>query len=106
MRPSVYLDYNATQPIRPAVRDAMLEILAGPTNASSVHRLGQIARSRGEQARTRVAALIGAESGEILFTSGATEANATALHGIGLNHIVVSAVEHPSIRSFPCAAVL
>ena len=106
MRPSVYLDYNATQPIRPAVRAAMIEILAGPTNASSVHRLGQMARNRVEQARASVAALIGAEPGEILFTSGATEANTTALRGIGLNHVIVSAVEHPSIRSFPGAAVL
>jgi cysteine desulfurase len=106
MRPSVYLDYNATQPIRPAVRDAMIEVLAGPTNASSVHQLGQAARSRVEQARASVAALIGAEPGEIVFTSGATEANATALAGTGLEHVVVSAVEHPSVRSFPGAAVV
>ncbi len=101
MRPSAYLDYNATQPVRPAVRDAMIEMLAGPTNASSVHRLGQKARARVEQARVSVAALIGAEPGEILFTSGATEANATALGGSGLAHLLVSAVEHPSVRGFP-----
>src|SRR5579859_3800537 len=111
MRPSVYLaqaylDYNATQPVRPAVRDAMIEVLAGPTNASSVHRLGQNARARVEQARASVAALIGAEPGEILFTSGATEANTTALAGTGINHVLVSAVEHPSVRSFPGAAVV
>jgi len=106
MRPSIYLDYNATQPVRPAVRDAMIDVLAGPTNASSVHRPGQRARARVEQARAGVAALIGAEPGEILFTSGATEANATALAGTGLSHVLVSAVEHPSVRSFPGAAVL
>ena len=98
MRPSTYLDYNATQPIKPAVRDAMIDVLAGPTNASSVHRLGQRARGRVEQARAGIAALIGARPGEILFTSGATEANATVLHGTGLRH-VVSAIEHPSIRA-------
>jgi len=106
MRLSTYLDYNATQPIRPAVRDAMIGVLAGPTNASSVHRLGQAARARVEQARASVAALIGAEPGEILFTSGATEANATALGGSGLGRVVVSAVEHPSVRGFRDATVL
>ena len=98
MRPTTYLDYNATQPIKAAVRDVMIDILAGPTNASSIHQLGQSARSRVEQARASVAALIGARPSEILFTSGATEANATVLHGTGLRH-VVSAVEHPSIRA-------
>jgi cysteine desulfurase len=98
MRASTYLDYNATQPIRPAVRDAMIDVLAGPTNASSVHQVGQRARSRVEQARASVATLIGARPGEILFTSGATEANATVLRGSSLRH-VVSAIEHPSIRA-------
>jgi cysteine desulfurase len=98
MRPSIYLDYNATQPIKPAVRDAMIDILAGPTNASSVHQLGQRARSRVERARASVATLIGARPSDILFTSGATEANATVLRGVGLRQ-VVSAVEHPSIRA-------
>jgi cysteine desulfurase len=106
MRPSVYLDYNATQPIRPAVRDAMIEVLAGPANASSIHRLGQIARGRVEDARACIARLIGAEPGEILFTSSATEANVTTLAGAGLRHVIISAVEHPSVRSFPDAAVL
>jgi len=98
MRASTYLDYNATQPIKPAVRDAMIDILAGPTNASSIHQIGQRARSRVEQARASVAALIGARPGDILFTSGATEANATVLRGVGLRQ-VVSAIEHPSIRA-------
>ena len=66
MRPSTYLDYNATQPIKPAVRDAMIDVLAGPTNASSVHRLGQRARGLVEQARAGIAALIGARPGEKL----------------------------------------
>jgi cysteine desulfurase len=98
MRRQTYLDYNATQPVKPAVRDAMIEILAGPTNASSVHRVGQRARHHVETARAEVAALIGAAPGDIIFTSGATEANATVLRGAGLARILVSAVEHPSIR--------
>jgi cysteine desulfurase len=106
MRPLTYLDYNATQPIKPAVRDAMMDILAGPTNASSIHGFGQRARGRMEQARAGVAALIGAKPAEILFTSGATEANATALGGTALRRIIVSAIEHPSVRTATDAAVL
>lgn len=106
MRQSAYLDYNATQPLRPAVRDAMIDSLTAPTNASSIHGFGQRARGRVEQARASVAALICARPAEILFTSGATEANATALNGTGLSHIVVSAVEHPSVRAAADAVVL
>jgi cysteine desulfurase len=98
MRHHAYLDYNATQPIKPAVRDAMFEILAGPTNASSIHRPGQQARHAVEEARADVARLIAAEPDEIIFTSGATEANATVLRGTGLRRILVAATEHPSIR--------
>ena len=98
MRRQSYLDYNATQPVKPPVREAMLESLTAPTNASSVHRIGQRARHLVEEARASVAALIGAEPGEILFTSGATEANATVLRGAGLSRCLVSAIEHPSIR--------
>jgi cysteine desulfurase len=95
----IYMDYNATQPVKPAVRDAMIEILAAPTNASSIHRLGQRARGHVERARADIAALIGAKPGEILFTSGATEANATVLRGTALDRVLVSAIEHPSIRN-------
>jgi cysteine desulfurase len=94
----VYLDYNATQPMRPRVRDAMLDAMARPANPSSVHRAGQSARHAVEQARRAVAAGIGARPGEILFTSGATEANATALRGLAAGRILVSAIEHPSVR--------
>jgi cysteine desulfurase len=98
MRHQAYLDYNATQPVKLAARDVMIEILAAPTNASSIHRLGQSARRHLESARTNVAALIGAKPAEILFTSGATEANATVLRGTGLGRTLISAIEHPSIR--------
>ncbi len=99
MRRPIYLDYNATQPLKPAVREAMLDVLSGPANASSVHQLGQRARQAVETARLKVAALIGAVPGEILFTSGATEANATALKGFPGRRLMVSAIEHPSVRN-------
>lgn len=97
MRPHIYLDYNATQPVKPAVREAMFDALEFPSNASSVHRLGQQARHAVERARAEVAALIGAGTSEILFTSSATEANATALGGIADRILLVSAIEHPSV---------
>ena len=97
----IYLDYNATQPIKPAVLDAMVAAMAEPGNASSIHRAGQAARRAVENARNDVAALIGADRGAILFTAGATEANATALRGL---RIFVSAVEHPSVREADPAA--
>jgi cysteine desulfurase len=106
MRPGIYLDYNATQPLLPAVRDAMVEALAGPTNASSVHRFGQRARHQVESARAAVAGLIGAEPSEIVFTSSATEANATALRGAGAATVLVSAVEHPSVRAAVASPVV
>jgi len=98
MRVHAYLDYNATQPIKPAAREAMLAALAAPANASSVHGYGQAARQMVEAARRDVAAMIGAGPDEILFTSGATEANATALGGLPGRTALVSAVEHPSVR--------
>jgi cysteine desulfurase len=98
MRRHVYLDYNATQPLLPRVRDAMLDAMSRPANPSSVHRAGQSARHAVEEARRAIAAAIGAKPEEILFTSGATEANATALCGIAAARIVVSAIEHPSVR--------
>jgi cysteine desulfurase len=97
MRRQVYLDYNATQPLRPSAREAMLEVLAEPANASSIHRPGQAARRHIERARTRIGALIGAKPERILFTASATESNATALLGIEARTILVSAVEHPSV---------
>jgi cysteine desulfurase len=98
VRPHIYLDYNATQPVKPVVRDAMLEVLGLPANPSSIHRPGQHARRILERARADVAALLNARPGEILFTSGATEANATALSGIAAGTILISAIEHPSVR--------
>lgn len=75
-----YLDHNATSPLRSESRAAMLEILDAPGNASSVHTEGRAARARVERAREDVAALCGVPRAGVVFTSGATEANALALH--------------------------
>ena len=93
-----YLDYNATAPFRDEVREAVAEALALPGNPSSVHAEGRAARSAVEAARAEVAALVGARAEDVVFTSGATEANALALAPCGGEtwRCYVSAVEHPS----------
>ena len=95
-----YLDHAATSPVRPAVRQAVIEALDLPGNPSSVHAEGRAARARLEQARQRARAAIGVgDAGALIFTSGATEANATAL--AGSPRTLASAVEHPSILAQP-----
>ena len=96
----VYLDHNATTPTAPQVRAALsfaFDHLTG--NPSSVHREGQRARAALEEARRRVAQLIGADTTEITFTSGATEANNIALGTLANTGgaLITSCVEHPSI---------
>ena len=76
---AVYLDYNATAPLLPAARAAMEEMLDELGNPSSVHRFGRRARKRVEEARRQVAELAGAEAGQVVFTSGGTEANNLAI---------------------------
>lgn len=104
----VYLDNNATTPLHPRAREAMLPWL-GEThgNPSSIHRFGQAARNAVEEAREKVAALLGAPAPEIVFTASGTEANnAVLFHIAGTTanetpspgHLIISAVEHPSIR--------
>ncbi len=76
----IYLDHNATTPVHPAVLEAMLPYLGAEFgNPSSAHRFGQRASQGIEAAREAVAALIGARSSEIVFTSGGTEADNTAI---------------------------
>lgn len=97
----IYLDANATTPLDPRVLDAMVPWLdAG--NASSPHTEGRAARAAMDDARDQVAALIGASAREIVFTSGATEANTIALLGslagkTEADQVVCSAIEHPSV---------
>jgi cysteine desulfurase len=94
----IYLDHNATTPLKPAVRELMLQTLQFPGNASAVHKAGRDARRGIEQARQQVAHLVNAGSkAVIIFTSGATEANNLVLKGSGCERILVSAIEHPSV---------
>lgn len=95
-RPRIYLDHNAGAPLRAAARDAMLAVLGPAGNPSSAHREGARARARVEDARATVAAAIGARPAEIVFTSGATEANNLALRGVR-GGLVVPATEHASV---------
>lgn len=100
----VYLDYNATTPVDPAVLDAMLPFLRENFgNAGSVHTPGQKARAAVDGAREQVAALIGAKAGEIVFTSGGTEADNLAIYGAVAasskprKHVIASAIDHHAV---------
>jgi cysteine desulfurase len=93
----VYLDHNATSPLRPEAFEAMAEALWAGGNPSSVHRVGRAARARVEAARRQVAELVGALPAEVVFTSGGTEANNLALSGSRRRRMLVSAVEHDSV---------
>jgi cysteine desulfurase len=99
MTTRVYLDYNATTPLRGEVRAAMVEALETYGNPSSVHAEGRAARALIEAARAKVAALAGAKPAEVIFTSGGSEANALALAAQGGSawHCYLSAIEHPSV---------
>ena len=74
-----YLDHNATSPLRPEARDAMVEAMALVGNPSSVHAEGRDAKAMLERARRQVASLVGAKPDQVVFTSGGTEANAAVL---------------------------
>lgn len=92
-----YLDWNATAPLLPAAREALLAALGHPGNPSSVHAFGRAARRTVEDARAAVAALVGAAPPDVVFTSGGTEANALALAGYADRPVAVSAIEHASV---------
>jgi cysteine desulfurase len=91
-----YLDYNASTPLRPAARAAMLAAHDAVGNPSSVHAEGRRARAIIETAREQVAALVGAKPSEVIFASGATEANNIVM-AAGWKTICVSAIEHDSV---------
>jgi cysteine desulfurase len=95
----VYLDYNATAPLKPAVIEAIAAALAETGNPSSVHRFGRLARRAVETAREQVAALVNAAPASVVFTGSGTEANNLALHQARLERrpVFVSAVEHDSV---------
>ena len=94
---AIYLDYNATAPVKPQVSEAIAKALAMAGNPSSVHQFGRDARNAVELARDQVAAMIGARSEEVVFTAGGTESNNMALHGARRNRLIISAIEHPSV---------
>jgi cysteine desulfurase len=97
----IYLDHNASSPLRPVVFEAMRPFYQGaPGNASGVHEEGRRARTAVDRARGQVASLIGAQPDEIVFTGGGTEANNLAIFGVVAANpgaIVTSAVEHKSV---------
>ena len=100
----IYLDYNATTPIDPAVAEAMLPYVHGLFgNPSSGHSFGLAARQGVDRARQQVAGMLGCSEDDLIFTSGGTEANNHAIKGVAGahrhrgNHIITSAVEHPAV---------
>lgn len=101
----IYLDHNATTPVDPLVAEAMVRALSEDFgNPSSVHYFGQRAKARLDEARTAVAALIGAEPSEIVFTSGGTEADNLAIRGAAdalsetrRRHLITSGIEHEAV---------
>ena len=97
MRPPVYLDHNATTPVRPEAAEAVAAALSTLGNPSSVHSFGRSARRLLDQAREAVAALAGAAAADVVFTGGGTEANNLALRGCGRPIVLVSAIEHDSV---------
>lgn len=111
--PRIYLDFNATAPIGPAARAAMAEAMVVVGNPSSIHAEGRAARDLVEQARNRVAALVGRPREEVVLTSGGTEANRLGIERLaavaeqrGLPRVIASAgTDHPSLRGAVAALV-
>lgn len=107
MTDRIYLDHNATSPLRPEARAAMAAVLAETGNASSIHAEGRAARARIETAREAIATLVGAEPAAVIFTSGATEAVALALspemelsgRPVRCDVLLISGIEHPAVRA-------
>jgi cysteine desulfurase len=110
MAERIYLDWNATAPLRPQARAAAAGALAACGNPSSVHAEGRAVRRLIEEARESVAALVGAEPRNVVFTSGGTEANMMALSPFletapqaePRDRLVMSAIEHPSVLAGGC----
>jgi cysteine desulfurase len=100
MTPRIYLDYNATAPVRPEAIEAITRALGQVGNPSSIHAAGRGARALVEQAREDVAALIGGPASTVVFTGGGTEANGLAIDSAiaaGARRLIVCAIEHESV---------
>src|SRR5579872_2370265 len=95
-----YLDANATEPLRPAALQAVLAAMGGVGNPSSVHAAGRAARRILEDAREAIAAKFAARPGELVFTSGGTEADALAVHMLSRDRrLIIGATEHDAVRA-------
>jgi len=102
----LYMDANATEPLRPEARDAALRAMETLGNPSSIHQSGRAARRILEDSRESLAHQFNARPQEIVFTSGATEANALAIHALGAGRpILIGATEHDAIRAAAPAAI-
>ncbi|HEX3700144.1 MAG TPA: cysteine desulfurase family protein [Phenylobacterium sp.] len=104
---AIYLDYNASAPVRPEAAQAVARALSLGGNPSSAHAAGRAARALVEQARAEVAALVAAPASTIVFTSGGSEANALAIESAvaaGSRRLIVSAIEHDSVRETAAAS--
>jgi len=96
----IYFDANASEPLRPAAHAAVIAALAVTGNPSSVHAAGRAARRLLEDARELLAAQFGGRAGDLVFTSGGTEADALAVHGLGQGRrLIVGATEHDAVRA-------
>lgn len=104
MSENIYMDYNASAPVKEAVIEAMVDAMAHVGNASSVHASGRNARKIIEEARAKVAALVNARPRDVVFTSGGTEANNTVLKGTGAASLIVSKIEHDSVLASAISA--
>lgn len=103
----VYLDYNATAPLLPVARDAMMTAMHVVGNPSSVHAHGRACRKMVEEARRSIAELVNCDPTHVTFTSGATEANQTVLRGAPVDRILVSAIEHTAVlENAPQATII
>jgi cysteine desulfurase len=99
MNPTCYLDANATQPLRPAAREAVLAAFEVTGNPSSVHRFGRGVRSIMEDARELIAGSFGGQPRDLVFTSGGSEADAAAIHAMSRGRrLIISAIEHDAVR--------
>lgn len=109
MATRTYLDHNATSPLRPEARAAMLAALEAGGNASSVHGEGRAARALIDEAREAIAGALGCLPDMVVFTASGTEANNMALNGaaaLGVRRLVISAVEHASVLATAAATGL
>ncbi len=97
MAETIYLDYNATAPIRESVMEKVLSAMKVEGNPSSVHGPGRRAKAIVEEARTQVAALVNARARDIVFTSGGTEANNAVLRATGAKTLIISEIEHDCV---------